>query len=133
MAHEPARPPPGYDSGGFSCSVCRVAFIVDGFNVYHSLRDAERTLGLLEMLHRDDADICAMVTGDTDIIPAIRTAGSLFRGAQVFVFFPYQRKNGELEKESDRSFQIKAARYSAHQLPDPVLGQRTPIRKPSTW
>src|SRR4051812_19600996 len=100
----------------------RVTFLVDGFNLYHSLRSASIALGLdeagtkwldlaalcrsylhlfgrsarlheiheeketdvalgsklLELFITDSCDRAVVITGDTDIAPAVRTAKRLF-------------------------------------------------------
>ncbi len=64
--HHPQRalrgpwPPPGYDPAGFFCpyAVNRVSFIVDGFNLYHSLRRAQSDLGGAQTKWLDVRRLC---------------------------------------------------------------------------
>jgi len=88
---------------------------------------------LLELLSRNACEIVVLVSGDTDLVPAIETAKQLFLSCQVFVAFPYRRKNEELAQIT-KSFKINKASYLKHQFPDPcILSNGTHIPKPSSW
>jgi hypothetical protein len=120
----------------------RVTFLVDGFNLYFSVRHAEtalrashlRWLDVSGLLHLQTCDTLVIVSGDTDFAPAMRTAKRLFPGVQVCVAFPHARFNAELQQIADFSFRIRAARYAEHQLPDPArLSDGRVIRRPRDW
>jgi len=88
---------------------------------------------LLELFARNACENVVLVTGDTDLVPAVKCARQLFSGCQVFVAFPYGRKNKELAQLT-HSFKIGRARYMAHQFPDPfILKDGTHINKPNSW
>ena len=90
----------------------RVAFLVDGFKLYHSV----------------------LISGDTDIAPAIRAAKRLAPAIRLCSVFPYGRHNRELAQLVDVSFKMSDTAYAAHQLPDPlVLSNGRALRKPATW
>jgi hypothetical protein len=89
---------------------------------------------LLELLQLGQCDTVYVVSGDTDLAPAIKTARALFPAASVCVAFPYDRHNKALEKLATRTIKLTAHLYQAHQLPDPVVapnGER--ITKPTKW
>lgn len=89
---------------------------------------------LLELFHSDACDMAVLVTGDTDLAPAIRAAGTMFPSKSVCVIFPYKRKNKELAQLVTTSIRIKKERYAQYQFPDPFIlpsGRRLP--KPSRW
>jgi uncharacterized LabA/DUF88 family protein len=89
---------------------------------------------MFELLHLGVADAVVLISGDTDLIPAIRTAGQLFPAAQTAVMFPYNRHNAELKRAVRRSFKISKDKYAKHQLPDPVLlSNGYEVRKPQRW
>lgn len=120
----------------------RVTFLVDGFNLYFSVRHAETALrashlhwlDVSGLLHLQTCDTLVIVSGDTDFAPAMRTAKRLFPGVQVCVAFPHARFNAELQQIADFSFRIRAARYAEHQLPDPArLSDGRVIRRPRDW
>jgi hypothetical protein len=89
---------------------------------------------LVEIFHGDEADTVVLVTGDTDLAPAVRTTMRLFPMKQIVFGFPYKRKNKELAQLVAAYFHIRKERYAAHQLPDPVVlpsGRR--VSKPAGW
>jgi hypothetical protein len=89
---------------------------------------------LLEILFLDCCDTVVIVTGDTDILPAIHDAMRLFPNIRILSLFPYKRKNKDLAKIVHRSFKIKKDAYLRHQFPDPVtLPDGTTIHKPQSW
>ena len=89
---------------------------------------------LLEVLVKDECDTVALVTGDTDLAAAYRTADALFPGKRIVFAFPYRRKNKELAKLAPGSFEVKKEQYRRHQFSDPyVLSTGHEIQKPSSW
>lgn len=96
--------------------------------------DVAISIKLFEVLQRDDADTVALVTGDTDLAPAVRSARVLFPTKRIWFFFPYKRKNNELAQIADGHCNIKKERYTQHQLPPSVthLSGRV-VLKPRTW
>ncbi|MEL6771418.1 MAG: NYN domain-containing protein [Bacteroidota bacterium] len=96
--------------------------------------DVALAVKLLELLIRDACATVVLVTGDTDLAPAVRAAQSLFPQKRVAFAFPYKRKNKELAKLAPDSFVIGAKQYVQHQLADPFrLANGTQLAKPPTW
>lgn len=89
---------------------------------------------LFELLHLDSCNVIVLVTGDTDLIPAVQSAKSIFPSKRILFAFPYRRKNQELVKIAPGSFRLKKERYLKHQLPDPfILENGDRIHKPRKW
>lgn len=96
--------------------------------------DVAISIKVLELFHRDACDTIILVTGDTDLAPAVRTATSLFPTKEVCFGFPYKRKNKELAQITNKSFRIRKEQYLKHQFSDPyVLTSGRAIAKPATW
>lgn len=96
--------------------------------------DVAMACKMLELLHLDAADTIVLVTGDTDLAPAIRTARTLFPARMVCIAFPFERFNQALVPLASRHLKLGADTYARHQFPDPVIapsGRR--IAKPSSW
>lgn len=74
---------------------------------------------LLELLFSDQCDTAALITGDTDIVPAVKTAQRLFSQQQIVFLLPYKRHNQELAKLASKHIEIKKETYIRHQFPDP--------------
>lgn len=89
---------------------------------------------LLELLHNKKCDTIVLVTGDTDLAPAIKTTKALFPEINIVCLFPYKRHNDELAELSHTHIKIKAETYTKHQLADPFeLPDGTKISKPPSW
>ncbi len=90
---------------------------------------------LLEIFDADQCDIAVLVTGDTDLAPAVRTAQALYPEKSIFFAFPFARQNQELQKLiPGHTFKLKSPRYLQHQFPDPlVLPGGRALTKPARW
>jgi uncharacterized LabA/DUF88 family protein len=88
---------------------------------------------LLETFHTDESDTAVLMTGDTDIAPAVRTAQRLFPEKTVAFAFPYGRKSKELAQLAPISFQIRKEQYKRYQFPPTVEVSGRTIAKPGDW
>lgn len=89
---------------------------------------------MLELLFTNACDTVVLVTGDTDLAPAIRTAQRLFPGKDIRFALPYERHNKLLRQIAPASFRIGKDGYTKHQFPDPfVLKNGKKVPKPSSW
>lgn len=89
---------------------------------------------LFEIFQKKECDTAVILSGDTDIIPAIKTVKNIFADKKIAVLFPYKRKNEELKSVSHIHFTIKKEIYFKHLLPDPyILKNGIEISKPSNW
>ncbi len=96
--------------------------------------DVAVAVKLLELLAVNACDTVVLVTGDTDLAPAIRTAKALYSEKRIWVIFPYARHNAELKALAHGTIRVKAKRYAANQLPNPVRVSDTElIWKPASW
>jgi len=112
------------------CSRCRRKFTA------HEEKESDVAIGveLLKQCHLDSFETAILVTGDTDINPAVRTCKELFPTKTIFFLFPYRRKNKELQKLAPESMTIKPRAYFANQLPDPFIGaDGIRYSKPASW
>lgn len=89
---------------------------------------------LLELLYTDKCDTAVLVTGDTDMTPAVRTGLKLFPEKKILFAFPFGTKTRELTKLAPGSFTLGKATYGKHQFPDPfILSDGTTVGKPPKW
>jgi uncharacterized LabA/DUF88 family protein len=61
-----------------------------------------------------------LVTGDTDLIPAVRMIKSDFPDTHVGIVFPYRRDNRELEKEADFYHKTRKEILHSFRLPERI-------------
>ena len=96
--------------------------------------DVAIAIKLLDILLSDECNTTVLLTGDTDIAPAVKTANRLFPKKRILFAFPYLRKNRELLKLAPGSFGINKKQYAKYQFPDPYeLSDGILINKPLTW
>ena len=89
---------------------------------------------LFEVLYKGICDSVVIITGDTDLAPAVKTAKKLFPNKYVIFAFPYNRKSEELATLAPGSFKIRNGSYIKHQFPNPFkLSNGTEIFKPLSW
>ena len=73
---------------------------------------------LLELICKDMCDTAVLLTGDTDLVPAIRAARRLDPAKDIVALQPYRRVNRELSRCADQALTIRVASYARHQLPE---------------
>lgn len=89
---------------------------------------------LLEVVADGSCDAACVISGDTDIVPAVAAARRLQPGVNVYMLFPARRSNLAFNGVATGTFKIAAKQYKRYQLPDPVttsVGRA--IRKPTSW
>jgi uncharacterized LabA/DUF88 family protein len=112
-----------------SCPLCRRVFTRNE----EKETDVAIAVRLLETFHSDESDTAIIMSGDTDIAPAVRTAQRLFPEKTVGFAFPYGRKNKELAQLVPLSFRITKKQYARFQFPDSVETSGKRLRKPANW
>lgn len=89
---------------------------------------------MLELLFTNSCDTIVLVTGDTDLAPAVRIAQRLFPHNDIRFALPYERGTKLLRQIAPKSFKIGSNGYTNNQLPDPFpLKSGKTISKPSSW
>jgi len=112
-----------------TCPICHQPF------VRHEEKETDVAIAakLLELLSRKACENVVLLTGDTDLVPAIECARRLSPNCRVFVAFPYKRKNMELAQLVPH-FKIGRQSYVSHQFPDPFpLHSGISVPKPASW
>ncbi len=96
--------------------------------------DVAISVKMLELFTLDMCDTVVLVTGDTDVVPAIHLAKKLFPQKTIGCAFPHSRKNFKISQSVHIPFKISAKQYLNHQFPDPVrFDDGTIINKPPNW
>lgn len=90
---------------------------------------------LVEVFIRAECDAAVIVSGDTDLLPAVRTVKSLFGGARkIGIGFPFNRMNNEPQTTADFYFQIQQKEIGRSQFPPVVkCPDGSTIEKPRDW
>jgi hypothetical protein len=89
---------------------------------------------LLGSLIMNECETAVLITGDTDLAPAVRNAKILFPQKDIWFGFPYRRKNKELAKITGKSFYINKEQYIKYQFPKIIhLPEGKKLIKPLNW
>lgn len=121
----------GFKRKYIRCGLCNRKFL------RHEEKETDVAIGIkvLELLYENACDSIVIVSGDTDIAPAVRFAVERFPNVDVRFAFPYKRKNDELQQLSTKSFRIKKIKYQNNQLDNPLVLSDgiTTLNKPQSW
>ena len=104
--------------------------------VKHEEKQTDVALGvkILELALGGETETIVIVSGDSDLIPAIRTTRRLFPSVRIWMAFPAGKGGKQLRKATHGAFTFSAAQYAAHQFPDPVvLASGRKLVKPGKW
>ncbi len=112
------------------CKKCHTLF----FKYEEKETDVAIAVKLIEAFFSNACDTAVIVSGDTDLSPAVRKCQLLFPKKKIIFAFPYARKNRELSTLAPGSFTIGQKQYIRYQFPNPVeLEDGSKIFKPSSW
>jgi uncharacterized LabA/DUF88 family protein len=79
-------------------------------------------------------DTAIVISADSDLCPAVRSAKRLHPTANIVVVFPPKRHSDELKKATDEAFTIGTANLRQAQLPQTITDARgTTYTRPATW
>lgn len=96
--------------------------------------DVAIAVRLVELVVSDRCDIAVVLTGDTDVAPAIRTAKHLASTKRIAVLAPYNRANAELKQIAHQFIKVKAETYGRFLFPNEVTAQNgDKLTKPASW
>ncbi|HWZ60546.1 MAG TPA: NYN domain-containing protein [Gemmatimonadaceae bacterium] len=96
--------------------------------------DVAIAVTLVELATGGACETIVLVSGDTDLAPALRAARRLAPAVRLCAVFPFGRHNRELQQLADLSFKVPEGKYAQHQFPDPlILSNGKTVRKPATW
>ena len=96
--------------------------------------DVNIALYSYKLAHLDTFDKLILVTGDTDLVPAIKMVKTVFPSKRIEMLYPYGRANNELSQASDHQSFVKVSHLESFQLPEIITltsGRR--LFRPPTW
>jgi len=112
------------------CTLCRGRFI------RHEEKETDVAIAakMCEFIYHNQCDTVVLVTGDTDLSPAVRYINHSHPNKTILFMFPFGRHNRELAQLAPKSFKIHKGSYLQHQFPDPfTLPDGSTVRKPISW
>ncbi len=112
------------------CPNCHSPFITHE----EKATDVNIALQAYRLASRQEAEQVIFVTGDTDLIPAIRMIKSDFPEKRIGVVFPLNRASKELRQEAHFYHSTRRNILNRFQLPDVIQSpQGKVIRRPPSW
>lgn len=96
--------------------------------------DVNIALRLFQLAIRDNYDRAIIVSGDTDLLPAIKAVQATFPGKQIGVLIPIGRASEDLKKQADFHHKMKEAHLQAARYPDSLtLSDGAILHCPPAW
>ncbi|HEV2483707.1 MAG TPA: NYN domain-containing protein [Puia sp.] len=98
------------------------------------MTDVNIAVEMLGDAYLDRYDMALLITGDSDLIPPIKAIHNLFKNKRVFVAFPPNRHNIDIQYASKGSIVIGRKKLKDAQFPDNVAKKDGFIlRRPAEW
>ena len=119
----------GFKPRTIKCKECSKDFI----KYEEKKTDVAIATKLLELAHKSHSDVYVIISGDTDLIPAIETARIMDNSAKIVLVFPFNRTNDELKKYADLFYTIKPKRYKSCQFDGLINIEGKKFAKPGNW
>lgn len=89
---------------------------------------------IVEAAVRGDCSVLTLVSGDTDLLPALKTARRLRPTLGIYCLFPPYRANRAFRAHVDADFKISPRKLPEHLLKNPVVAaDGRAIAKPAGW
>lgn len=85
------------------CTSCGMPFLVPE----EKRTDVNIAIHLVEEAYRDSFDTALLISGDTDLVPAISMVFSAFPAKKIGIIAPYKRYNGEIAEAGTFSRKIQ--------------------------
>lgn len=96
--------------------------------------DVSIAIALVEHGVRDDFDVAMIISGDSDLCPAVRSLRRLYPEKHVIVAFPPARWSTDLKNAALAAFPIGQAKIRQSQLPTEVRTEKgRSFKRPGYW
>lgn len=115
------------------CKVCRSTFL----SVEEKQTDVNIAIKLFQLALQDQYDRAVIVSGDSDLVPAIEAVRQSFIDKKVHLIAPVGKRGRwaiDLKTAADGHMQMKEKHLATSQLPDPFdLGGGSLLHCPPSW
>jgi uncharacterized LabA/DUF88 family protein len=113
-----------------SCSRCGARWV--GYEEKET--DVSIAVALLEHGVNGDFDVALIVSGDSDLCPAVRALGRLRPDKRVIAVFPPARWSADIKATVHAAFQLGHANIRQSQLPEAVTSKAgLTLKRPAHW
>jgi len=112
------------------CQICKKYF----WTFEEKQTDVNIALWLFDLAFKDRYDKAIIISGDTDLLPAVRMVHSTFPGKQIGVVIPIGRASEDFKKQADFHYKMKEKHLASSRFPDNLaLGDGTMLHCPPNW
>ncbi len=114
---------------------CRVRKCRRNYKTYEEKRtDVNIAVQLLKNAHQNNYDKAVLISGDSDIIPAVEAVKQAFPNKQISLVIPINGQARELKQAIGSSMQMKEHHLKTSQLPEKVTLQNgIVLQRPREW
>lgn len=119
-----------YQSHTETCRRCGHSYLYSN----EKMTDVNIAVAMMEDAHSDLYDAAFLITGDSDLVPPIKSIHRIYPQKRVFVAFPPNRSNISVQNEAKGSLIIGRKKLLDAQFPDQVIKPDGFIlQRPAAW
>lgn len=112
------------------CHLCKGYF----WSFEEKQTDVNIALYLFILAIQDRYEKAIIISGDTDLLPAVKAVRSIFLGKQIGLVIPVGRASEDFKKQVDFHYKMREHHLVKSQFPDPItLSDSTTLARPATW
>lgn len=112
------------------CNLCRKDF----WSFEEKQTDVNIALSLFQLAVADRYDRAVIISGDTDLLPAVRAVRTTFPAKEIGVVIPIGRASEDFKKQADFHYKMREQHLASSRFGDVVvLRDNTTISCPVSW
>lgn len=96
--------------------------------------DTHIAIQLFQKAVKDEYDKAIIMSGDSDLMPAVEALHSIFPKKEIYFIFPYRRVSEQLKKLADGYSRIRERHLASSQFDDVIyLDDEHFLKRPENW
>jgi uncharacterized LabA/DUF88 family protein len=96
--------------------------------------DVNMALRLLVRAIQERYDKAIIISGDTDLLPAVKIVRSVFPNKQIGLVIPIGRASEDFKQQADFHYKMREHHLAKSVFPDPlILSDGSTLNKPPSW
>lgn len=114
------------------CRICKSTYKIPE----EKQTDINIAVKLMESAINDEFDTAILVTGDSDLVPAVEAMKRIFPAKRIGLLIPIGRSSIELENTCDFKARVKEKHLISSQFPDTIVldsKKGIVLQRPSSW
>ncbi|MFZ0640654.1 MAG: NYN domain-containing protein [Candidatus Acidiferrales bacterium] len=112
------------------CKLCQKDF----WSFEEKQTDVNIALSLFQFAVADRYDKAVIISGDTDLLPAVKAVRATFPGRQIGIVIPIGRASEDFKKQADFHYKMREHHLASSRFSDVItLKDKTLLSCPETW